>query len=34
MKKNTKKTNVRTPIVIAAEERIERAEERYEEARK
>ena len=31
----TKKTNVRTPIVIAAvEERIERAEERYEEARK
>ena len=34
MKKNTKKTNARTPIVITAEERIERAEERYEEARK
>ena len=35
MKKNTKKTNARTPIVITAvEERIELAEERYEEARK
>ena len=35
MKKNTKKTNAKTPIIItAAEERIERAKEQYGEARK
>ena len=34
MKKNTKKTNVRTPILIAAEARIEKANARVEETRK
>ena len=35
MKKNTKRANAKTPIIItAAEERIERAKEQYGEARK